>query len=44
MMGVHQCDYGHVVDDMFVFESHALDTLDTAGLCLPRVEVEVGFA
>ncbi len=40
MMGVSECDYGHLMDDMFVFEG---DTLDTIGLCVPRVEVEVAF-
>ncbi|MBJ19270.1 MAG: 2-keto-4-pentenoate hydratase [bacterium] len=40
MMGVDECDYGHLMDDMFVFEG---DTIETAGLCLPRVEVEVAF-
>jgi len=40
MMGVDECDYGHLMDDMFIFEG---DTLETSGLCLPRVEVEVAF-
>jgi 2-keto-4-pentenoate hydratase len=40
MMGVHESDYGHLIDDMFVFEG---DTIDTADLCFPRVEVEVAF-
>ncbi|HVX22762.1 MAG TPA: 2-keto-4-pentenoate hydratase [Acidimicrobiales bacterium] len=40
MMGVDQPDYGHLLDDMFVFEGTAVDT---ATLCTPRVEVEVGF-
>lgn len=40
MMGVTESDYGHLTDDMFVFEG---DTIDTAGLCFPRVEVEVAF-
>jgi 2-keto-4-pentenoate hydratase len=40
MMGVSESDYGHLMDDMFVFEG---DTLDTADLCQPRVEVEVAF-
>jgi 2-keto-4-pentenoate hydratase len=40
MMGVDEPDYGHLLDDMFVFEG---DTIETGGLCMPRVEVEVGF-
>ncbi|MAG29784.1 MAG: 2-keto-4-pentenoate hydratase [Deltaproteobacteria bacterium] len=40
MMGVDECDYGHLMDDMFVFEG---DTIETSGLCLPRVEVEIAF-
>jgi 2-keto-4-pentenoate hydratase len=40
MMGVDECDYGHLLDDMFVFEG---DTIETSGLCTPRVEVEVAF-
>jgi 2-keto-4-pentenoate hydratase len=40
MMGVDEPDYGHLLDDMFVFEG---DTIDTRGLCMPRVEVEVAF-
>ncbi len=40
MMGVDECDYGHLMDDMFVFEG---DTIEMAGLCHPRVEVEVAF-
>jgi len=40
MMGVDECDYGHLMDDMFVFEG---DTIETSGLCHPRVEVEVAF-
>ena len=40
MMGVDESDYGHLMDDMFVFEG---DTIETSGLCLPRVEVEVAF-
>ncbi len=40
MMQVHEPDYGHLLDDMFVFEGErvALDTL-----CQPRVEFEVAF-
>ena len=40
MMGVDEPDYGHLLDDMFVFEG---ETIETAGLCMPRVEVEVAF-
>ena len=40
MMGVSEPDYGHLLDDMFVFEA---DTIDTSSLCTPRVEVEVAF-
>ena len=40
MMGVDEPDYGHLLDDMFVFEDQ---DVDTSGLCCPRVEVEVGF-
>ncbi|MGH9061759.1 MAG: 2-keto-4-pentenoate hydratase, partial [Acidimicrobiales bacterium] len=38
MMGVDEPDYGHLLDDMFVFEDTAID----ADLLIqPRVEVEV---
>jgi 2-keto-4-pentenoate hydratase len=40
MMGVDEPDYGHLLDDMFVFED---EQVDTSTLCYPRVEVEVGF-
>jgi 2-keto-4-pentenoate hydratase len=40
MMGVDEPDYGHLLDDMFVFES---DAVETTRLCRPRVEVEVAF-
>lgn len=40
MMGVDEPDYGHLLEDMFVFED---EEVDTSGLCYPRVEVEVGF-
>jgi 2-keto-4-pentenoate hydratase len=40
MMGVDEPDYGHLLDDMFVFED---SDVDTASLCQPRVEVEVAF-
>src|SRR5947209_10523257 len=37
MMGVDEPDYGHLLDDMFVFEE---EVVETAKLCYPRVEVE----
>jgi 2-keto-4-pentenoate hydratase len=40
MMGVDEPDYGHLLDDMFVFEG---ESVDTARLCQPRVEFEVAF-
>jgi 2-keto-4-pentenoate hydratase len=40
MMGVDEPDYGHLLDDMFVFEGEAVP-MDT--LCQPRVEFEVAF-
>lgn len=40
MMGVDEPDYGHLLDDMFVFEG---DTVSVAGMCQPRVEFEVAF-
>ena len=40
MMGVDEPDYGHLLDDMFVFEDEVVPTAD---LCQPRVEVEVAF-
>lgn len=40
MMGVHEPDYGHLLDEMFVFESHRV-AMD--GLIQPRVEIEVAF-
>ncbi|MBW2497139.1 MAG: 2-keto-4-pentenoate hydratase [Deltaproteobacteria bacterium] len=40
MMGVDEPDFGHLLDDMFVFEE---DAIETRGLCQPRVEVEVAF-
>lgn len=40
MMNVDEPDYGHLLDDMQVFE----DTpVEAARYCFPRVEVEVGF-
>lgn len=40
MVGVDEPDYGHLLDDMFLFE----DTETPADrYCMPRVEVEVGF-
>jgi 2-keto-4-pentenoate hydratase len=40
MMGVDEPDYGHLLDDMFVFEN---DEVATSSLCYPRVEMEVAF-
>lgn len=40
MMGVNEPDYGHLLDDMFVYESFE-QPVDR--YCMPRVEVEVGF-
>ena len=40
MMGVDEPDYGHLLDDMQYYEK---TPIDTARLCFPRVEVEVGF-
>ncbi|MCU1458758.1 MAG: 2-oxopent-4-enoate hydratase [Actinomycetia bacterium] len=40
MMNVDEPDYGHLLHDMFVFES---DPVDAAALCAPKVEVEIAF-
>jgi 2-keto-4-pentenoate hydratase len=40
MMGVDEPDYGHLLDDMFVYEGSAIPAAD---FCYPRVEVEVAF-
>lgn len=40
MMGVDEPDYGHLLDDMFLYES---TEIPTDRYCAPRVEVEVGF-
>lgn len=40
MMGVNEPDYGHLLDDMQVFEDVAVQA---SRYLLPRVEVEVGF-
>lgn len=40
MMGVDEPDYGHLLDDMAVFEDVAVPV---ANYLYPRVEVEVGF-
>lgn len=40
MMGVDEPDYGHLLDTMRYYET---TPIDTATLCFPRVEVEVGF-
>lgn len=40
MMGVREPDYGHLLDEMFVFESASVAADD---LIQPRVEIEVAF-
>lgn len=40
MMGVDEPDFGHLLDDMFVFEE---SQMSTASMCRPRVEFEVAF-
>lgn len=40
MMGVREPDYGHLLDEMFVFES---DSVAVDELIQPRVEIEVAF-
>jgi 2-keto-4-pentenoate hydratase len=40
MLGVDEPDYGHLLDDMFAYES---DTIDTGRFLQPRVEIEVAF-
>lgn len=40
MLGVDEPDYGHLLDDMFVFEGAEVPA---ERYCAPRVEVEVGF-
>lgn len=40
MMGVREPDYGHLLDDMFVFEGHDVAMDD---MIEPRVEIEVAF-
>ncbi|HCS57759.1 MAG TPA: 2-keto-4-pentenoate hydratase [Gordonia polyisoprenivorans] len=40
MMNVDEPDYGHLLDEM---QYHEAAPIDTATLCFPRVEVEVGF-
>src|SRR5581483_9484670 len=40
MMGVEEPDYGHLLDEMEVFENKPVKT---ARYLYPRVEVEVGF-
>lgn len=39
-LGVDEPDFGHLLDDMFVFEDAEIPV---AGLCAPRVEIEVAF-
>lgn len=40
MLGVDEPDYGHLLDDMFVFEG---ESVPTSRYCAPRVEIEVAF-
>ena len=40
MLGVHEPDYGHLLDDMFCFESEAIDS---SRFLQPRAEVEMAF-
>ena len=40
MMGVREPDYGHLLDDMFVFEGHDVATNE---MIAPRVEIEIAF-
>jgi 2-keto-4-pentenoate hydratase len=40
MMGVDEPDYGHLLDDMFVFEE---SEVEIRTLCHPRIEPEVAF-
>jgi len=40
MLGVHEPDYGHLLDDMFCFEG---DVVDSSRFLQPRAEVEVAF-
>lgn len=40
MLGVDEPDYGHLLDDMFVYEDHEIDV---ERLCQPRAEIEVAF-
>jgi 2-keto-4-pentenoate hydratase len=40
MMGVDEPDYGHLLIDMAIGDG---ETVDLAGFCAPRIEVEIGF-
>ena len=40
MLGVHEPDYGHLLDDMFVFEG---ETVGMSRFVQPRAEIEVAF-
>ena len=40
MLGVHEPDYGHLLDDMFVEEG---STIPLSRFCQPRAEIEVAF-
>jgi 2-keto-4-pentenoate hydratase len=40
MLGVHEPDYGHLFDSMFVYEA---DEVPASRFCQPRAEIEVAF-
>ncbi|MBX2803701.1 MAG: fumarylacetoacetate hydrolase family protein [Myxococcales bacterium] len=40
MLKVSEPDYGHLLDDMFVYET---DPVPVSALCFPRIEMEVAF-
>jgi 2-keto-4-pentenoate hydratase len=40
MLGVHEPDYGHLLDDMFCYEH---DVVSMSRFCRPRAEIEVAF-
>ena len=40
MLGVHEPDYGHLLDDMFVDEG---SSIPASRFCQPRAEIEVAF-
>ena len=41
MLGVHEPDYGHLLDDMFVLRARRPSPM--ARFCQPRAEIEVAF-